>query len=359
MKSGLTLEQLATEITRQNNAKADYMVSTGNLRMDTFGNSLYLHMLDGDGSDSIEPLEVGQIAHRQISTYLGIPAKYYDKMLEQAPGLLAYNANHWFGKEPEDRMVRTLDGTARAFLSSRYRRIDNYEVASAVLPIIGEIPDAQFESCEITDAKMYIKVVNPRLVTEVVPGDVVQAGIVITNSEVGQGAFSVQPLIYHLVCSNGMTVNDAAVRRNHVGRVSAAEENYLIYRDETLAADDKAFLMKIQDTVRSAVDEVTFQRVVGMMREAKDARMNTVDVPGVVKLTSRTFSITDGESGGVLQHLLEGNDLTLYGLANAVTRYSQDVESYDRASDLEAIGYNVLSMGSQQWNRINQSAQAA
>lgn len=359
MKSGLTLEQLATEITRQNNSKADYMVSTEKLRMDTFGDGLYLHMLDSDGSDGVEPLEVGQIAHRQISSYLGIPAKYYDKMLGQAPDLLAYNANHWFGREPEDRMVRTLDGVARAFLSSRYRRIDHYEVASAVLPIIGEIPDAQFESCEITDSKMYIKVVNPRLVTEVAPGDVVQAGIVITNSEVGQGAFAVQPLIYRLVCSNGMIVNDAAIRRNHVGRVAAAEENYLLYRDETLAADDKAFLMKIQDTVRAAVDEVTFQRVVGMMREAKDARMNTTDVPGVVKLASRNFSITDGESSGVLQHLLEGNDLTLYGLANAVTRYSQDVVSYDRASDLEAIGYNVLSMGQQQWNRINQSAQAA
>ncbi len=53
---------------------------------------------------------------------------------------------------------------------------------------------------------------------------------------------------------------------------------------------------------------------------------------------------------------MEGNDLTLYGLSNAVTRYSQDVPSYDRASELEAIGYNVLSMGQRQWNRLNQAA---
>jgi len=50
------------------------------------------------------------------------------------------------------------------------------------------------------------------------------------------------------------------------------------------------------------------------------------------------FSLTDAEGKGVLQHLLEGADYTLYGLANAVTRYSQDVESYDRASKLEEIG---------------------
>ena len=51
-----------------------------------------------------------------------------------------------------------------------------------------------------------------------------------------------------------------------------------------------------------------------------------------------------------MQHLIEGRDLTLYGLANAVTRYSQDVESYDRATDLESIGYNILSMPAKRWN---------
>ena len=47
---------------------------------------------------------------------------------------------------------------------------------------------------------------------------------------------------------------------------------------------------------------------------------------------------------------------TLYGLSNAVTRFSQDVDSYDRATALEGIGYNILSMPRQQWNRINQMA---
>ena len=54
--------------------------------------------------------------------------------------------------------------------------------------------------------------------------------------------------------------------------------------------------------------------------------------------------------------MIEGKDLTLYGLSNAITRHSQDVESYDRATELESIGYNVLSMPLRQWNRINQMA---
>lgn len=84
--------------------------------------------------------------------------------------------------------------------------------------------------------------------------------------------------------------------------------------------------------------------------------MNTADIPGIVKVASREFRITDDESTGILQHLIEGNDLTLYGLSNAVTRHSQDVESYDRATELESIGYNILTMQPTLWNRINQMA---
>ena len=66
----------------------------------------------------------------------------------------------------------------------------------------------------MTDERMYIKVVNPRLETEVVPGDVVQSGILITNSEVGMGSMAVQPLVlFGLFAATGMVVNDAATRR--------------------------------------------------------------------------------------------------------------------------------------------------
>lgn len=153
-----------------------------------------------------------------------------------------------------------------------------------------------------------------------------------------------------------MIVNDAQTRRNHVGRVNDMEDNFQLYSEKTLAADDKAFILKIQDTVRAAVEEARFAQVVGLMQNATQAEMNTKDVPGIVKLASREFHITDDEGEGILQHLIEGKDLTLYGLSNAVTRHSQDVENYDRATQLESIGYNILSMPAHQWKRINQMA---
>ena len=91
-------------------------------------------------------------------------------------------------------------------------------------------------------------------------------------------------------------------------------------------------------------------------RQTLHQAMNTADIPAVVHTAGRDFGITDTEQNGVLQRLIESDDLSLYGLANAVTRHSQDVESYDRATDLEGIGFNILSMPPRQWTRINQVA---
>lgn len=354
MKKGMTIQEASKEILRQSQVKADYLVNTENLHMETCDGVPVLRLLDADGIDRVEPLDILPTAHRQMGDYLGIPRKYYDRMHQENIGLLAHNVNTWLCQRPEQRMVRTIDGRARAFLSNRYRRIDNIDIARITLPIIQEMPDAIYESCNLSDDYMYIKVVNPKLTAEVVPGDIVQAGVVISNSETGQGAVCVQPLIYRLVCSNGMTVNEARTRRNHIGRVSSADENLLIYSEATLEADDKAFIMKVQDTVRAAVDEARFAKILGRLRESTEKKLNTADIPGVVKLAAASLHLTEAEGDGVFKHLIQDADYTLYGLANAVTRYSQDVEDYDRASKLEELGYQGITMSPELFRQINQ-----
>ena len=354
MKTGITLEEMFQTVVQQNNRKADYLTDTRNLLMEPNGDSVLMRMLDENHTDMVEPMNIQQRVHRQIGTFLKIPASYYDRMLVENPTLLASNVNAWFQQNPDNRMLRTLGGTARAFLSDSYRRIDHFEILQAVLPILSQIPDVRFESAQITEDRMYIKVVNPRLESEVAPGDIVQAGVVISNSETGQGSVSVQPLLLRLVCMNGMTVNDAGTRKYHVGRTNSADENFRLFRDETLLADDKAFMLKLQDIVTAATDEVQFNRVVHMMQAASGQAITSNDIPSVVKLVSKDYGLTETEGVQVLNHLIKDGDLSLYGLSNAVTRFSQDVESYDRATKLESIGYDILTIDPRAWQRLNQ-----
>ena len=356
MKTGLTIEELATEIMRQRDVKTDYIVDTTKLCMENYDTSLVLRVLGDNGTDIIEPLDIADTAHRQIGARLGIPAKYYGKMLSEHPELLATNVNAWFNKEPSQRMLRVLDGKIRAYPSNSYMRMDHYEIFASVLPVVGEIPDVDFVSCEITDNRMYIKAVNPHLTAQITPGDTVMAGVIISNSEVGLGSVNVQPLIYRELNESGIIVSTAATKRIHRGRVYYAAEHFLLPTHENLSAADRNFLSELQDTVRQATDEEQFSQLVTLMQNAKEQLMNTDDIPAVVHTTSRAFGITDTEQSGVFTRLMESNDLSLYGLANAVTRHSQDIESYDRATDLEGIGYNILSMPLRQWTGINQAA---
>lgn len=356
MKFGRTLTELAAELDRQENAKKDYLLDTRNMFFDS-GERGSLLNLENTNTHTVTALTVNDVAHSQIGQHLGIPSKYYEKMRNENPELLAQNVNSWFKKDPKVRMVRTLDGTARAFLSDRYRRIDNYEIAQTVLPVIADLGQGvRIESCDITDQRMYIKVVNPRLTTEVTPGDIVQSGLIVTNSEVGLGSMTIQPLVYRLVCSNGMVVNDAATRKYHAGRGNIAAEDFTLYSDETLRADDYALMMKIRDTVKAVVEQTRFDKVVDMMRQAKEAKITSKDIPAMVELAGSDFGYTKKEGEGILDYLIRGGDLSLYGFANSVTRSAQDLESYDRSTAMESIGYTILGMSRSKWNSLNNAS---
>ena len=327
------------------------------LKRDFIGNASTFHLHeDGQTFDfgSGEDFQTTGLFHRQIASTLGIPAKYYDLCQAQKPELLAQNVNAWFGDRQANYMIRSMGGVARALLSDRYRRIDNMEIASAVLPLFAGREEFDVVSSEVTENRLYLKVVSKRLEMEVVPGDYVQAGVVISNSEVGLGAVSVQPLVYRLVCTNGMVVNDFGERKNHVGRAAkAVEDGFGVYTDETLEAEDHAFMLKLRDTTMAAIEESRFAQIVGRLRESTEVKMEG-RVQDVIELTGKAYGLNQVEQDSILNYLITGGDLSKYGLSNAITRASQDVESYDRATVLEGIGWQVATMGKGMWKELNQ-----
>ena len=362
MKQGRTLPEVLTELQRQNEMKKDFIVPAQSMRMNADGRTFEIR-----GSN--DAFSTTDLFHRQIGSALGIPAKYYDQMRKLKPDLLAQNVNAWFGDKTQSYMIRSMDygaygdahsadahngsRVARALLSDRYRRIDNMEIASAVLPLFAGQPDMEVMSCEVTEHRMYLKIVNTRLEADVVPGDTVQGGVIISNSEVGLGAVSVQPLLYRLVCTNGMVVNDLGERRTHVGRAAkAVDDGYALYSDEALIAEDKAFMLKLRDITMAAIEETRFDTVVDKLRETTQVKI-TGRVQDVIELTGKNYGLNQPEQDNILNYLIQGGDLSLYGLTNAITRASQDVESYDRATALEGIGWQVATMPAAQWKEIN------
>lgn len=359
MKTGRTIQELARELVRQQETKVDYIADTRQIHLTTpiamEGRTPRVMM----ALDKASMVGIEQHAHRQIAERVKVPAQYYDRMLKEAPELLQRNVNHWFAAQPERRMLRTLDGNLRAFLSDRYRPIDNMDLASAVLPVLHDADkDMRIESCEVTPSRMYIKARFPRITEEVKVGDVVQAGLAISNSENGSGALRIEPFVFRLICLNGM-ISATALKRSHVGGRAILDNEdggaVEFYRDETLKADDKALWLKVQDTVRAAVSSAAFARTVAAMRDSTDVQMKISPMKVVERLATR-FTLQEDERDSVLMHLIKDGDLSQYGLLNAVTRASQDVESYDRATELERMGGQILTLPRNDWKVLAEAA---
>jgi Domain of unknown function (DUF932) len=347
MKSGRSLGELVAELERQQRSKKDYIADTRKLNMQaepTHGVTLQ----GVNGGMSLRPT-----AHQQLANTLGIPNPYYARMLKDEPDLLSANVNRWLERQPAKKLIRTLDGEVRAILSDSYRPLDNMDLADAVLPKLIDLKAMVF-SGEVTESRFYLKAVTDRIQGEVKKGDLVQAGVVVSNSEVGQGSLRVEALDYRLVCTNGM-IREQAIRKAHLGRGArgqdAIEDAREYFRTETRAADDRAFFLKVQDATAAMFDQTRFDK---RLTQYYESQMNVIeaDPVKVVEVTAKRFQLGEGERTSVLQHLIKGGDLSQWGLANAVTRAAQDMESYDRATELEKIGGDVIELKAGEWKTL-------
>lgn len=357
MKQGKDIKDLAIELKRRAAVKHDFVADARQLVM-THDSRLGIV---GSADHAYLALEATDLAHRQVAEWADIPVSYYKKMWVETPELLATNVNHWFNhpKQETRRMVRTLDGRVRAFLSDRYRRIDNEHIAEAVLPQLLGSDDIKIVSADVTDTRLYIKAVFPRITGEVKRGDIVQSGVLISNSEVGLGPLHVSPLVFRLACTNGL-ITDASdalgLKKYHIGRkVKSSDEGYEIYTDETLMADDRALMLKLRDTVVAAKSSAVFAKILAKMQEA--ATGQKIERPmAAVEVMGRTFGLNEGERLSVLETLIRDGDYSRWGAVNAVTEAANNNPEYDRATEFEILGGTILNLGANEWRRIAEAA---
>ncbi len=357
MRHGRSLNEVITDLQLQNEVKADYIAPAAGMRMQEDGRTFEINHLT-----TKEKMVFGssEVLHRQIGSVLNIPFRYYDMMRKQKPELLSKNINAWFGDMDSNLMVRSFQypegGIGRALLSAQYRRIDNLLIAETVLPMFAGTDQYEVISCEVTERRLYFKIVNRRLEADVRVGDAVQAGVIVSNSEVGMGAVRVQPFIYRLVCSNGMVVEEMVKRKAHVGRIQEAINNsFLIASSETQEAEDKALALRLRDQVKACIDEAMFKRILSRLKESTEIPIEG-NPAEVIQLAGKFYDFSNKEKTGILRHLVNGGELSKYGLSNAVTRTAQDIEDYDRATEFEEIGWEIATMEPGLWKQINGKA---
>jgi hypothetical protein len=343
--------ELATELDRQDATKNDFTPLTSQMEMEYDGQSL---TIDQVGSYKMSPLFHGQVADR-----LNIPKKYYD-MIGDVPGLRASNVNTLFNHKPQRRMVRTLDGNARAFLSDRYRPIDHLFVMTPFMEALSDYKrnkggEFSIRSTALTEKRMYVEIMFPNISGEVVSTgrgrEKVNAGIALTNSEVGLGAFDVRSFIWWQWCSNG-AIAESYIRKYHTGRrVGNNEEDYNIYSDKTIQKEMDAFQSRIGDIFQHALTDDAFQDVIDKIQlstEDKVEKPNTL-----IRNVTKRFQLTDEQGERILSNMVEEGNMNRYGLANGVTRLAQEVDDADAGYDLEKLGNDIITLKASEWQVLS------
>lgn len=297
-------------------------------------------------------------SHSQLATYADIPRAYYDRIQTQSPELWVRNVNHGLTQQNGDRrMVRILDGKIRALVSSKYRRFDSADLADAVMPALLE-SGMEVVSSDLTERRFYLRATTQKLQGEIAKGDVIQAGIMLTNSDVGAGSLRVEPFYVRLLCTNGM-VREHAIRKTHLGRSLAAGDDVLeLLSEDTVRLGEAAFFAEVQDVVTKLLSPEFFERDLAKLKASTEQKITNFDLQQVVDATCKSIGLT--ANGNVKQSIVEalasgnqGAGLTKWGLANAFTAVAGiDAVDFDQSVELERAGSSIIELTPSQWRTV-------
>ena len=329
--NNLSMADLIQTINQQERQKKDHLAESNALSVTTRDNATYLNIPGRFGESYL----LNETARSQLATRLEIPYRYAEKLRLEEPRLLDQNLNTLFRRSGEKRLIRTLGSQCRAVLSPNYRILDNYAFLGTVLPLLAQLPDAKLNEAFLTETHLHVSLVFQSAQGYVKPGDPVRYGVMLANSEVGMGSLAAWSFIHRLVCSNGLVVTETdgpTVRRIHLGK-----------RIEDIAKlpSDREVWLEYGDVVRTAADSRRLPTILHRLQIAAQSPVMEAPPEAVEKIVKR-FQLTKEEGERVLRQYVAGQDLSTWGLVNALTEAAKEAETIQRRVELQTFGGRML-----------------
>lgn len=281
---------------------------------------------------------------KQLAARVGAPANY----LRTLPGeLVVANFNHGLvnSTAQDDALLFAKNGEMRlrAALSGSYRRIWNSDITERLIAMTALYPmwqpaPAAFDGSRglyASDEDMFAFLVdNNRRIFERGPAGGLSRGFMVSNSEVGTGAFVITTFFYEYVCGNhrvwGVS-NQKELRIRHVGNAAASAFNELgveltKYADSS-AKDDEAAITRMQTKVLASSKDELLDMVFGL-------RING--------LSRRT--IEQSYDLAVQREDWYGSPHSVWGLTGGMTEVARDLPNATDRVALERAASKVMAL---------------
>src|ERR1035437_2928071 len=362
----MDVKQMVECLREQSLLKRDFVVPSTSLTMYQGDLNLELEPLNTDMQKLLKSSGIdcavqsihyhatcNDLCHEHLSEKLKINKTYYDKMKNGHVNLLSDNVNYWLNHERNNYLLRTFikpdgsGGIARALLSDSYKPIDNWDVCMTVLDVVKNCPGIQLTAADITDRKFYmqfsdptVEVQAPELLKKYRDGNPgIIAGFVISNSEVGEGAFSVAPRAVILACKNGMTRLEERMRRVHLG--SKLEQGHIQWSDRTKQRNLQLIQSQATDAINHWMPIGYLNILTGWIKD-----MKAIELKHPVECTKNVCSelgIVDERCEKVLSYFIHDGEISPFGIAQAVTFQAHEEVNADYQYEMESKVLELVS----------------
>ncbi len=383
------LREVQRELTTFRDAAVDAVTDTRRLQLavatvDNPPSALDRVVLTAETGSGPMPLRLLAGAHDQLAERVGIPKDYYQRMLTEAPGLLATNVNHWFRSQPTKRLLRMLkpltpedqathaglhtNYAVRAILSDRYRPIDHGSLLNTVLPVVAE-RQLTVTQWKLTERHLFLRFKAPSqalgqiVAAEVfrdaplykgfnlqdVMAEVIGFGVALRNSETGHGAFVLDPTFEVERCLNRMVMDlYSRVRVIHMGGQKDEDDSF--YQADTKALDNAAIFLKVRDRMRALFSGDTKQKAAAVVAKQMGVPLMLPETVGqfeFVENLAQTFDLTEAEQKVLKEEVVAemtttGRPLTPFTVSQGLTATAKHADNIERQEELERLGWRVL-----------------
>ena len=409
--SNNTLTNLMREVSDRAARSADFIAPTNQLQIETVEldesevkHNLSRIIIEGSGGEPTRTLAINDVCLDQIADKAGINVKTARRLQQNYPDVFDLAIQRFWEQEPANNMIRThltedeRFGTARAFVSERFKTFDNVHLLNAILPQLIDSP-AQWRVVNgaVTDKRLYLRLKSEKIVgdREANPfvgdchangyagigenpdlpatrkidgrnrakGDVMALGIGAGNSEVGLGSAQVYQMYWTLDCLNGLQT-ERRMRQAHLTSARGDSELVKLLSDETIQADNELLAMKMRDVVASYSSEESFADMLDRMhRAAADVLSPSTKLTDAVGVMGKVLRLTKDETGNVLAGLMATLQQPGYkdqapsraAFVNATTAVANMVGP-DEVDDWQKRGGVVLDMPASDWRRVAEAA---
>tara|TARA_A100001388_G_scaffold260909_1_gene229381 strand:+ start:57089 stop:58243 length:1155 start_codon:yes stop_codon:yes gene_type:complete len=371
-----TLEDMLHVIKEQNDMKQDYIAPTNQLQFRTLkneGETAHSQIvMEANQGEPTKILNVNQHCFDQIAQKAEIATPTARRLQQNYPREMDNLINAIWQKENSKRMIRTFEnsnhtnpfnydnhtGTARAFLSDKFKTFDNSDLLESALPTLGE-SDASWKIVNYanTDKKLYIRLKSEVIQSDAGLNDLMAHGIGISNSETGSGSVAVFGIAWTLACLNGMQTENVT-RKAHI--TSARDgDTWNVLTDETKQADNHSLKLQLRDIVSSYASRDAFDENIEKMKRAKEDVVN-VPMNESVENLGKVLTLSKKETSNVLEGLLQtigqsgyeqNQKINRATLVNACTAVGNTSDP-DNVDFWQRLGGKVLNLGKTDWNRV-------